>query len=205
MEELVSEGRVHPDDFEFLNTNIVYSHSDAVSTNLYPEWPFAALATTDPELKNQVAIGLLQSGNGSLAKAHGMEDVWSAPLPYHSVRELIDAYQARLKTSDLPRTGFNSSGIWALIALSFAGFALWWRRFRYTAPNLVLEDEANSSEKASLTQREHEVLALIARGKSSKEIAIDLGISPKTVEYHRANLLRKFGARTSSHLIAMAT
>lgn len=206
MEELISEGRVDTNEFEFLNTNIIYDHPDTVSTNLYPEWPFAALVTTDPDLKNQVALGLLQSGSSPLAKAHGMNDFWSAPLPYHSVRELTDAFQARLKTSNSPQKAFYSSAVLAaLLGLLSAGIVLWWRRTKNAAPELVVVDEKDTEEAASLTQREHEILAFIAKGYSTKEIAVDLGISPKTVEFHRANLLRKFGARTSSQLVAMAT
>jgi two-component system, LuxR family, sensor histidine kinase TtrS len=49
------------------------------------------------------------------------------------------------------------------------------------------------------------VLDLIAQGYSSKEIALQLDISPKTVEFHRANLLRKFEARSATQLVALAT
>jgi HD-GYP domain-containing protein (c-di-GMP phosphodiesterase class II) len=49
---------------------------------------------------------------------------------------------------------------------------------------------------ADLTAREIEVLRLIARGKSMKEIARELGISPKTVDNHIQHLYLKIGART---------
>ena len=206
MEDLISEGHVDSDEFEYLNTNVIYDHPDTVSTSLYPEWPFAALVTTDPGLKNQVALGLLQSGNSSYAIAHGMNDLWTAPLPYHNVRELMEAFQARLEKSSFSQTAYFSSAVWAaLLILISAGAVFWWRRSRNEASELVVVDGMKSDAVASLTQREQEILALIAKGNSTKEIAIDLGISPKTVEFHRANLLRKFGARTSSQLVAMAT
>ena len=44
---------------------------------------------------------------------------------------------------------------------------------------------------AALTDREREVLQLIAEGQSSKEIAALLGVSLKTVDSHRANLMEK--------------
>jgi DNA-binding CsgD family transcriptional regulator len=53
----------------------------------------------------------------------------------------------------------------------------------------------------TLTSREREVLAELARGYSSKEIARQLGIVPRTVEFHRANLLKKVGARSTIDLI----
>ena len=55
-----------------------------------------------------------------------------------------------------------------------------------------------------LTTREREVLHLAAEGHSSPEIAARLGISPRTVETHRANLMRKLGLKTQTDLIRYA-
>ncbi len=52
-----------------------------------------------------------------------------------------------------------------------------------------------------LTPREREVLALIARGASSKEAARTLAISPRTVEVHRARIMDKLGARNAADLM----
>lgn len=54
---------------------------------------------------------------------------------------------------------------------------------------------------AALTGREREVLELVVEGKLTKEIARQLGISPKTVEVHRANVVRKMGADNVAELI----
>jgi two-component system response regulator TtrR len=56
----------------------------------------------------------------------------------------------------------------------------------------------------SLSQREKETLDLVVTGKSSKEIARTLGISHKTVEAHRARVMRKLGAKSSNDLIHLA-
>ena len=55
-----------------------------------------------------------------------------------------------------------------------------------------------------LTAREREVLRLIAEGRSSKEAGTLLGISAKTAETHRANLMRKLGAHSVSQLVRFA-
>ncbi len=55
-----------------------------------------------------------------------------------------------------------------------------------------------------LTFREVTVLSLIARGKSDKEIASLLGLSPFTVNKHSSNLVRKLGARSRSQAVARA-
>jgi DNA-binding NarL/FixJ family response regulator len=55
-----------------------------------------------------------------------------------------------------------------------------------------------------LTAREREVLGLVADGLTSKAIATRLGISPRTVETHRENLMRKLGVRTAAALTRLA-
>ncbi|VAW70614.1 Two-component transcriptional response regulator, LuxR family [hydrothermal vent metagenome] len=55
-----------------------------------------------------------------------------------------------------------------------------------------------------LTPREYEVMAFILNSKQNKIIASDLGISIKTVELHRANLMNKMGASSSTELVKMA-
>ena len=52
-----------------------------------------------------------------------------------------------------------------------------------------------------LTERERAVLAQLVKGASSKEIARVLGISPRTIDFHRANILQKLGARNTADVI----
>lgn len=52
-----------------------------------------------------------------------------------------------------------------------------------------------------LTPRERVALAQIVRGASSKEAARMLGVSPRTVEFHRANVMRKLGAKNTADLV----
>jgi two-component system response regulator NreC len=55
-----------------------------------------------------------------------------------------------------------------------------------------------------LTAREREILQLLAEGKTNKEVASDLNISPYTVETHRAHILEKLGLHTPAELILYA-
>jgi len=55
----------------------------------------------------------------------------------------------------------------------------------------------------SLTQREHQVLEMVVDGRANKVIAIDLDLSERTVEIHRANVMEKMGARSIAHLVKM--
>lgn len=54
---------------------------------------------------------------------------------------------------------------------------------------------------ATLTPREREIAAFLVEGKTSKLIARDTGLSPRTVEMHRARLMRKFQAATATELV----
>jgi two-component system response regulator FixJ len=56
----------------------------------------------------------------------------------------------------------------------------------------------------SLSGREREVLDGLVAGRSNKVIAFDLGISPRTIEIYRANLMTKMGASGLSDLVRMA-
>lgn len=56
----------------------------------------------------------------------------------------------------------------------------------------------------TVTAREREIIQLLAEGKSNKEAAATLGISVKTVEAHRANIMRKLRLRSVSELVRYA-
>jgi DNA-binding NarL/FixJ family response regulator len=58
--------------------------------------------------------------------------------------------------------------------------------------------------RSRLTSREREIVQLLAEGKSSKEVAAGLGISVKTAETHRANIMRKLQVHSVSELVRYA-
>jgi len=73
----------------------------------------------------------------------------------------------------------------------------------------VICEEAMSAiemaqENEKLSKREHEVLLALSRGLSNKEIAVYLGVSPKTIDSHRTNLLRKMKVNTTAALLVTA-
>lgn len=68
-----------------------------------------------------------------------------------------------------------------------------------------LTDRGITDRYDSLSEREREVLQLVAEGRSSKEIAEILSISPTTVETHRTHLLQKLGLRNTVEVVRYAT
>jgi DNA-binding NarL/FixJ family response regulator len=67
-----------------------------------------------------------------------------------------------------------------------------------------MSDPARAEESDLLSPREREVLKLVAEAHTNKEIADVLGVSEKTVETHRGNLLRKLGMRDRVELVRYA-
>ena len=90
VERMAAEGRIDPARVAVLNANVTYTHPEAVSTRLYPEWPFLAMADTPRAVRDAVALALLTAGTG----AAGLRDGWSAPVSYHAVRALEAEFAA---------------------------------------------------------------------------------------------------------------
>jgi len=76
---------------------------------------------------------------------------------------------------------------------------------RYLSPLIASKlGEARAGARDKLTPREREVLRLIALGHTSVEIAQKLGLSPRTIETHRARIHRKLGLDTRAQLVHYA-
>lgn len=81
------------------------------------------------------------------------------------------------------------------------------RRAMAIGEKIYLEENEQKNLQSrieKLTPREHEVLVHITSGRQNKVIAYDMGISPRTIEIHRARVIEKMQARNLSHLVRMA-
>lgn len=67
-----------------------------------------------------------------------------------------------------------------------------------------LTDKGVVGRYDALSAREREILQLIAEGRTSKDVATLLGVSPTTVDTHRAHLMRKLGVHTVAELVLFA-
>jgi DNA-binding NarL/FixJ family response regulator len=80
----------------------------------------------------------------------------------------------------------------------------------YVTPSLSSEslarfaDPSRAAASIRLSEREREVLQLIAEGRATKEMAHVLKISLKTIDFHRANIKRKLGLQTTAELTKYA-
>lgn len=68
------------------------------------------------------------------------------------------------------------------------------------SPHTKSTEEAQAQPSLPLTAREQQIARMVAAGKPSKEIARELGLSVRTVEKHRANLMAKIGVREVASL-----
>jgi FixJ family two-component response regulator len=67
-----------------------------------------------------------------------------------------------------------------------------------------LEEADIRARYESLTPREAEVMALVVQGSANKVIAMDLGVSQRTVELHRARVMQKMAVRSLAELVRLA-
>ena len=79
----------------------------------------------------------------------------------------------------------------------------------FISPDLAAEvfrsrNDKKSDPMAAMTPRQREILQLLAEGKSAKEIASVLGISPRTVEDHKYRLMESLGIENSAELVHFA-
>jgi DNA-binding CsgD family transcriptional regulator len=92
-----------------------------------------------------------------------------------------------------------------LIALAFLGLGIWVgaRLFR-RPPAAPFEPNMKVRETLGISDREFEVLSLLAQGRSNKEIANELSVSPNTIKTHVARLFEKLEAQRRTEAISRA-
>jgi DNA-binding CsgD family transcriptional regulator len=93
-----------------------------------------------------------------------------------------------------------------LIAVAFMGLGVWVGRRLFRKEPDAGQPGASERAQASLgiTEREREVLQLLADGQSNKEIARQLGLSPNTVKTHVASLFEKLRVARRTQAIQLA-
>lgn len=188
LEAMAAEGKIRIEDFKILNPLNHPGFPYRVSTRLYPEWPFAKLKHTPPELAQAVALALLQMPHNAPAAQAGGYRGWTVPLDYNSVHELYRELRlgpyteiGEITIADLAR----QYGHWiAAGVLVLAVFGLWLlrteqlvaRRTReLSRANADLEREAAERRRAEASARERQAeLAHVHRLNTMGEMASGL-------------------------------
>ena len=97
LERMAIEGKIKLDDFVILNPQT--QHGDkfpfVLSTQLYPEWPFATMPHTDPELAEEVAVTLIEMPSDTPAAQVGKYQGWTIPANYQPVHDTLRHLKVR--------------------------------------------------------------------------------------------------------------
>jgi len=90
LERMESEGLIAPEGFKVVGQKQYSGFPFVVSTRLYPEWPFAKLASTSQELSDKVLIALLQMPSDAKAARDANVAGWTIALDYSSVHKMLE-------------------------------------------------------------------------------------------------------------------
>ena len=184
-----------------------------------------AAALSDPRLIHGICITVLaEATNGleaiELIKLHRPDLLLlDVSMPFASGAEIVaDLMRWSPDTRIVVLTAVTSPGLLAGLVESgihglfskasdnselFAAIPLILRGARRVESSLV-EIVRGAPTSVSLTHRERQVLTMIISGRSNAEIATLMGISPRTAEKHRANLMTKLGVRSLPELMPRA-
>lgn len=89
LEKMAREGKIDRKDFKIIHPVKIKNFPQALSTPLFPEWPFVSFKETDPKLANEVAIALLSLPRGSAIAKNAGYYGWNIPLSYEGIRVLM--------------------------------------------------------------------------------------------------------------------
>lgn len=202
IESMIADKRIQAGDIRVINPQTIDGFELLLSTELFPEWTFASAPTTSTELRKKVAQVLFAIDENTKAAQAGRYGGWNTPMYDGRVRELLDAVR---------KTGENRSAPaiywWLLIVIVAAiavGLLVYYRgvggKSNSSSRRLLPRDK----QFLRLTRRENEVLTHVVSGKTNKEVARALEISPKTVEFHRKHLMKKLNAENLADLVRIA-
>jgi twitching motility protein PilJ len=124
LEEMATEGTINLDEFAIINPKKIENFPFLLSTDLYPEWPFAAMPDTPENLSTAVATALLQMPEDSAAAKAAQSGGWTVPLNYQPVNDLLLDLEIG-PYAELQKLTFEElvQRYWYLFAIAFAAFS----------------------------------------------------------------------------------
>jgi len=202
LEAAVRAGKLEAYQLRILNPLRVPGFEPALSTDLMPEWILSSTASVPEPERRAVAVALLglEADHPAVEGAH--YGGWTTVPSDAAVRKLLQAVD-EARAGETPFSDALTGFIAVIAGVVPVGIAMliYWRSRNAAAMHPSVRQGA---PEVRLTPREREILQLVGDGKTTKEIARDLGISPKTVEFHRSHLMRKYEANNMAELIRKA-
>jgi diguanylate cyclase (GGDEF)-like protein len=131
LERMAADGKIRLDQFHILNPQQVVGFPFALSTRLYPEWPFAKARQTPDALAQKVAVALLSLPPGHPAMKASKSAGWTVPLDYTPVHDLyrelrVGPYEdyGRMSTADVLRSYWHwiAGAAFVLVVLTAIAF-----------------------------------------------------------------------------------
>ena len=148
---------------------------------------------------------LLPKMNGFEVLEHIKNDPFLARIPFLFISALNERHQVRhgmaIGADDYLGKPFSRKELIAAVAARLDRFAT---MGPVSSKNRFDSVADSTTRLRQLTRREREVLILVASGFTSKEIAVTLKISYRTVEVYRAKLMKKLGATNATGLVHWA-
>jgi DNA-binding NarL/FixJ family response regulator len=94
----------------------------------------------------------------------------------------------------------------SLLAAGFMALGIWVgaRLFRHAVPRAKFDGNLKARRSLGISEREFEVLRLVTEGRSNKEIAAHLSVSPNTIKTHVARLYEKLAVKRRTEAIRKA-
>ena len=165
LEELAAEGRVDAGQFRVVAPRTAPGFDCALSTELYPDWPLARLASTPEELAKAVVVALFQMPADHPAARAGGYDGWTVPLDYQPVHALFRSlrigpyrYLREVSLVDIAREHWE----WLAVA---ALALLWWAIHSLRVEHLI------KVRTAELRSANRELVREMAERRRAEETA----------------------------------
>ncbi|HYH23172.1 MAG TPA: PhnD/SsuA/transferrin family substrate-binding protein [Azospirillum sp.] len=165
LEDLAAEGKVDPARFRVLAPRPTPGVDCALSTDLYPDWPLARLASTPGDLAKAVVVALFQMPPDHPAARAGGYEGWTVPLDYQPVHDLFRALRIgpyrHLREVSLVDVAREHWGWLAAAALAL----LWWAGHSLRVEHLI------KVRTAELRAANHNLLREAAERRRAEEEA----------------------------------
>lgn len=190
--------RIVDDDAALTEGLVFLLESEGWTVQVY-ESAQAFLTNDAPSVRGCLVLDVRMPGMTGLELQHVMnERGYNLPIIFLTGHGDIDMAVSTIKQGAvefLQKTGDNARLVEAVsraVARSMEGFA-------------QLDQDPYEAQKrwCELTEREAQLLTLIAKGQRNRDVAERLGLSVRTVEAHRANAFRKLGIKTVAELSSL--